>query len=352
MSSSTPNVAVLYNAPILPPDHPDAASEADVVNVAESITSILNERGLTAFPFALGERVSADRRTVTSLARLLYEEWNADARSVAVFNLIEGFGGSSLAATHVTGLLEMSGIPYTGCPAKALAYCQEKSRTKALLRGFGLPTAPWAVIAPGAQFPGWDSAGPVMIKPDAEDGSLGIDQGSVVSDRSSAQQRIKCIHETYGCAAVVEAYLPGPEYNIGVLGLPEPAALPIAEVLFAGGAGSWPILTYDAKWSKGSAEDRASPIRCPADIEPDLAAKLRGLALAAFQATGCRDYARIDVRLDNQGEPMILEVNPNPDLGPTAGWARALETSGLDYASTIAALARQALARGRRSAST
>src|SRR6185437_7129293 len=86
--------------------------------------------------------------------------------------------------------------------------------------------------------------------------------------------------------------------------------------------GAWPILTYHAKWAQGSAEDRASPICCPAEIDRSLAARLGGLAVAAFRAAGCRDYARVDLRLDARGEPMILEVNPNPDVGPRAGWAR------------------------------
>ena len=112
-------------------------------------------------------------------------------------------------------------------------------------------------------------------------------------------------------------------------------------------AGAWPILTYAAKWSAGSVEDRASPVRCPARIEPALAERLGRLAVSAFRATGCRDYARVDLRLDARGEPMILEVNPNPDVGPEAGWARALRASGREYAATLAALARQAFDRGR-----
>jgi D-alanine-D-alanine ligase len=89
-------------------------------------------------------------------------------------------------------------------------------------------------------------------------------------------------------------------------------------------------------------------VRCPAEIDASLAAELSRLAVAAFRATGCRDYARVDFRLDAQGAPMILEVNPNPDLDPSAGVARAMRVAGQDYAETLAALVRQALARGSR----
>ena len=144
---------------------------------------------------------------------------------------------------------------------------------------------------------------------------------------------------------MIESYLPGPEYNIGVIALPEPKPLPVAQVVFADRPGLWPILTYSAKWVAGSDEDMASPIACPAPIEPELAARLGTLAVSAFRATGCRDYARVDFRLDGRGEPMILEVNPNPDLGPGAGWSRAARVSGIGYSEAVAAIARQALAR-------
>ncbi len=236
-------------------------------------------------------------------------------------------------------------LPITGSSAEALTSCASKARTKALLKGFGLPTAPFAVVRPGALLPECDWPGPVVVKPDAEDGSLGIDQGSVVTDRVALRDRVARLQAAYGGSVLLEAYLPGPEYNVGVLALPEPELLPVAEVVFAPRPGAWPILTYAAKWATGSADDLASAIRCPARVAEALAEGLGRLAVLAFRATGCRDYARVDLRLDDRGAPMILDVNPNPDIGPTAGWARALRVSGRDYTATLAALARQALRR-------
>jgi D-alanine-D-alanine ligase len=134
----------------------------------------------------------------------------------------------------------------------------------------------------------------------------------------------------------VETYLPGREFNVGVIGRTDPITLPIAEVVYNTLDQSWPILTYDAKWSPGSAADARSPVQCPAELNDDLANALRNLAVRAFVAAGCRDAARVDFRLDADGNPMILEVNPNPDLDPNAGWARALQASGRDYAETLA----------------
>lgn len=335
MTAGQPRAAVLYNAPVLSPEHPDAVSESDVVAVAHAVAVGLDEHGFDAVLLAARPPVV---EVLLDLDRIGPD---------VVFNLIEGFGGSTAAATSMTGLLELTRYPYTGSSMEALALCVSKGRAKFLLRGAGLPTAPGLVIEPGDPVPRWEWAGPAIVKPDAEDGSLGIDQGSVVLDWHEARDRVSWIHATYGGSALLEAYLPGAEYNVGVLALPEPEALPVAEVVYEPRGGAWPILTYDAKWSVGSVEDRASPVVCPARLERELAETMARLAISAFKATGCRDYARVDLRLDGRGEPMILEVNPNPDIGPTAGWARALRASGRDYSATLAALARQAIERVR-----
>ena len=158
--------------------------------------------------------------------------------------------------------------------------------------------------------------------------------------------RVARVRAAYGPRVLVEAYLPGREFNVGVLALPEPEPLPVAEIVYDRPPGCWPILTYAAKWAPGSAEDLSSPALCPAQVEPALAERLGRLALPALRATGCRDYSRVDFRLDARGAPMILEVNPNPDLDPAVGPARAIRAAGRDYAATVADLARQALERG------
>lgn len=338
MTLQTPGVLVLYNEPVLAEDHPDAASEHDVVSVAESVASHLNARGMRAWTASVGA-------SAADMIRRLEKAGPRGEPISAVFNLIEGFGGRSVGATYSTALIELSRIPYTGSPVEALAYCQEKSRAKAMLKGFGLPTAPSALVHMGETLDEWPWDWPVFVKPDAEDGSLGVDQQSVVGDLTSLRQKVSSIHEAYGGAALIEAYLPGREFNVGVLAVPDPEALPIAEVCFDRSATHWPILTYDAKWTSGSIEDRTSPVVCPAQVDETLARRLRQLALEAYRVTGCRDYARIDLRLDAKGEPMILEVNPNPDIGEGAGWARALRASGRDYGATLEAIVLQALQR-------
>jgi D-alanine-D-alanine ligase len=326
----------LYNAPVLDRQHTDSVSEADVIEAATAVRESLRREGLSAEMLPVGPPLCSVVKDLEHLA------------PDVVFNLIEGFGGRSTGATNFTGLIELLGLPMTGSSAEALALCQSKSRTKALLRGFGLPTAPSLVIEPGQPqpLPRWDGPWPVFVKPDAEDASLGIDQASVIDNPEALDARVKQLLDAYG-PVLIETYLPGPEFNLGIITLSEPEVLPVSEVIYQQELGLWPILTYSAKWLPDSIEDKASTIRCPAQVEPALAERLRSLALAAIAATRCRDYARVDFRLDARGEPMILEVNPNPDISPDVGWARALKVSGRSYDQTIAALARQAWKRSR-----
>ena len=327
-------VAVLFNAPSLPTDHPDSASEADVLEVARVVAEGLVRQGFDAWPLPARPPVGK------ALGQL------ENPAPDVVFNLIEGFGGSSGGEAHVTGLLELLGLPYTGCPPEAQSLCHSKARTKALLKGMGLPTAPFALVRSGEPIPRWAGPWPVILKPEAEDASLGIDQQSVARTPEAIVEGVARLRVSHGADVLIEAYLPGREFNVGLLAMPEPEACPVAEIIYNVAEGLWPILTYAAKWAEGSLEDLASRPRCPAEVEPNLARSLASLAVEAFRATGCRDYARVNFRLDADGSPMILEVNPNPDIGPKAGWARALHASGREYEATLASLVHQA--KGRR----
>lgn len=334
MSRRRTRVAILYNAPMLRPEHPDSASEADVAGVARVVAEGLVRHGFDAWPLPAAPPMG---KVLGQLANPCPD---------VVFNLIEGFAGCSGGESHVTGLLELLGLAYTGCPPEAQSLCHSKAKTKALLKGLGVPTAPFVVVRAGEPIPRWKGPWPAILKPEAEDASLGIDQLSVAGTAEAIVEGVARLRVSHGRDVLIEAYLPGREFNVGILELPEPEALPIAEIVYDVPQGAWPILTYAAKWHEGSVEDLATRPQCPAEVEPGLADRLSSLAVEAFRATGCRDYARVDFRLDGDGSPMILEVNPNPDIGPKAGWARALRASGRDYEETLARLVHQA--RGRR----
>lgn len=332
------HLAILFNAPSLPDDHPDRASEAGVLESVRAFEAALQGAGHEVRLVAAGASVSG-----------LIAELSGTRRPDAVVNLCESFAGSAAAEPHVAALLELLGLPYTGSPPECLSLTRDKPRTKCLLRGRGLPTPEFLVLPPGTPLDqgrcrAWLESGPLIVKPAAEDASLGIDQGSVVVDVPALESRVRGIWGRYG-PALVEEYIDGREFNVSIAVLPEPEALPLAEIEFRG-AGSWKLVTYDAKWAEASDDYGGTPVRCPAELEPEQAAEIERIALAAFDAALCRDYGRIDLRLDAHGRPFVLEVNANPDLSPGAGFARAWKAAGRSYAELAARLVDVALARG------
>jgi D-alanine-D-alanine ligase len=233
--------------------------------------------------------------------------------------------------------LELLEIPFTGSGSKCLSLVQEKALTKWLLLGAGLPSPAFELVrrdepARPARYQELLSQGQVIVKPAHEDGSLGIGPESIVSDLAALDRQVRLVQARYG-DVLVEQFIAGREFNVGIVALPEPEVLPLAEIEFI--AGIAPIVSYDAKWTPSAPEYDGTAARCPAEVSADLAAEIRRVALAAFQITGCRHYARVDLRVDRVGRPYVLEVNANPDIGPTAGIARQIRAADLTYSEWI-----------------
>ncbi len=332
------DVLLLYNEPLLSADDPDWASEAGVLESVEAVQAALLARGHRVRKLGVGGSVEE------FLARLP-EIGAADV----VFNLFEGLGGVGRGESEIAGLLELLGYPLTGSGAECLALVRHKARTKWLLAGAGVATPKFCLVPADAAVDEQAvtallSEGPVIVKPAHEDASLGIEDGSVCTDRAALVRQIETIRARYG-AVLVEQFIVGREFNAAVLAIGEPRLLPLAEIEFSGpGPRGWQIVTYEAKWAVDSAADRATPPRCPANVEPALARRLSEVALAAFRLTACRDYARVDVRMDDAGRVYVLEVNGNPDIGPTAGFARALRVAEISYEDFVDDMVRQAAA--------
>jgi D-alanine-D-alanine ligase len=332
------DIAILFNEPTLPPDHADYDQEAGVLESVAAFECALSSAGHRVRQIGITD----------SVAPVI--EGISPKRPNVIVNLCEGFGGHTGGEAHLASLLELLGVPYTGSPPECLALVRDKPRTKWLLRGAGLPTAPFVQVAPGELLPreplvNWLANSPLFVKPAAEDASLGIGPESVVTDWPALERQVETVAARYG-AMLIEPYIDGREFNVGVIELPELQCLPLAEIEFqASGDLRWPIVTYDGKWAAGSADDRATPVRCPAEVEQGLADAIRGAALTAYRVTGCRDYARIDFRVDRFGNIFILEVNANPDAGPRAGLARMLRAAGIGYDSFVERLVATAAAR-------
>jgi len=336
------DVLILHNRPELAPDDPDAASEAGVMESVEAVDAALRSAGCKTRRF--GASASVDE-----LLDVLRGQ-----RPDVVFNLFEGFGGVGRGEAQVAGVCELLGLPLTGSPSHCLGLVRDKPRTKWLLSGAGLPTPKFELLLPDDSISDDRLArllahGPAIVKPAHEDASLGIDFNSVRSDIQGLRIQILHVRQRYG-AVLVERFIAGREFNVAIVASPAPRVLPLAEIAFDR---SLPtdhrIVTYEAKWSPASRADLATPVHCPADVEPWLAKKIERVALDAFSATGCQDYARVDVRVSDAGDVYVLEINGNPDIGPSAGFAKALRAAGWDYAPFIIQLAQQAATKNPRS---
>lgn len=340
VGSSLPlRVTVLFNEPVLPDGHPDAAAERGVLEAVEAVVAALERGGHCVRRCAVGP-------SPAEVVAVLGTPPQPDV----VLNLCEGLGGSGAGEAHVAALVELCGLAITGSPPECLALVRDKARTKWLLQGAGVATPPFVVIEPEASPSAHASLvellamGPVIVKPACEEASMGIDASSVIGDAEALESRVNALQRRYG-RVLVERFVAGREFNVGIVALPEAKALPLAEIEFADTFADAPhILTYEAKWSTGSAADRATPVRCPAQVEQDLADRLARAALRAFSATGCRHYARCDFRVSTDGTVYLLEVNGNPDISPTAGLARMLAASGVRYDDFINALVGHAAA--------
>ena len=256
------------------------------------------------------------------------------SRPDVVFNLCEGFWGDSRREMHVAAALELLGCPVTGAPPLCLGLTQDKARTKDLFARHGLPTPPYLVVAPGTPLPPLGGLNfPLIVKPRAEDASLGITEASIVEDSAALARQVRYVHAAYRQDALVEEFIDGREINAAVLGNFLPEVLPFSEIRFRPGL-TYPIVSYDGKWREDSAAYLLTEPVCPAILADAEALRIAEVARRAYDLCGCRDYARVDVRL-RDGIPYVLEVNANPDISPGAGLARAAGAAGLDYPTLI-----------------
>ena len=251
---------------------------------------------------------------------------------LVVFNLMETPPGVTYLQPGAAAALELMGIPFTGSPAAILWTTTDKLGTRALLASEGLPVAPGGRLDPDRPDLLDRVPGPWILKPSCEDASLGLEGDPVCATREAALARARHLTERFpGQAVVAETYLPGRELNAAVLA---GEVLPITEIVFEDfPEGMSRVVGYEAKWLEDSfacihtvrhfPEDSANP----ADIV--LLDRIREIARAAYRICGLRGYARIDLRLDEDGNPCVLEVNANPCLSADAGFMAAAAKAGL-----------------------
>lgn len=257
------------------------------------------------------------------------------------FNLCEGLSGHASHEHLPAAAVEFLGIPMTGARAQTLSFCLRKDSTNAFLRENGILVPDGFVARAGEELPPW-SRFPAIVKPLAEDGSSGITRDCVVRGRRELRAALEKSYRHWS-RMLVQRFVGGREFNIGIVG---DQVLPHSEIDFSGLPDGWPpVVTYAAKWDRGSAEDVGTVPRCPAPVSDRLSARLARVALQVWRLVDGTGYARIDVRLDGHGWAYVIDVNPNPDLSAGAGLARQAAAAGWGYIDLVARIVEDALAR-------
>lgn len=267
----------------------------------------------------------------------------------AVFNLCEAVLGKAELEMPIAGVYELFDIPYTGAPALTLGIALNKAIAKSIFVANGISTPRHIAIYKGDELPRHELAYPLIVKPIAEDASIGIDNNSIVYDQVALRERVRFIHNEFKEGALVEEYIEGREINVAVLGTKDGGfeALPVSEILFdTMPVGNPHIVSYEAKWVEESPLYKTTVPKCPANLDPTVAARAHELALRSADLLGLRDYGRVDMRLrESDNALFVLEANPNPDISRDAGFVRSTLASGRTYEGTLVHIAECALAR-------
>jgi D-alanine-D-alanine ligase len=311
----------------------DSASDLDVLRQCVAVESSLH---------ALGHTTS---RAVCSLDLAESRHAILTQQPDAVFNLVESLGGTDRLMPVAAVLLEAMGIPFTGASSLAMLSTSGKLVAKQRLLDYELPTPAWMPLHESS-WQGLSSAANLpeqaIIKAVAEHASLGINDDSVIFCKTmSADEialRIANQSQSLGTPHFAEQFIDGREFNLSVLaGDDGPEVLPPAEIMFVNFSDSKPkIVGHDAKWSESSSEYHNTPRRFDfPQSDQALLDELEALARRCWSTFGLRGYARVDFRVDADGQPWILEINANPCLTPDAGFAAAVQEAGLSFDEVI-----------------
>jgi D-alanine-D-alanine ligase len=289
------------------------------------VTHTLSHMGHDVRPLGLG----GDLGVITDAVK----EWKPHI----VFNLMEHFEGIAMFDQNVVSHLELLRIPYTGCNPRGLMLARDKALSKTLLAYHRIPVPEFAVFRVGRaiqrpkrlQFP-------LIVKSLTQESSIGISQASVVEDDARLRERVHFIHRSVGTDAIAERYIDGRELYVGVLGNLKLHVFPVWELKFRKlGEDNWRIATERVKWSDayqkrhGITTDRAS------DLPEDVQHRIQRLCKRVYRTLDLSGYARIDLRLDNDGRVYVLEANPNPQLAYGEDFAESAEHAGVSYESLL-----------------
>ena len=308
------------NSAAEPPSTNDAFAEWDDPSTIAAVEQALGPCGSVI-------RLEADQFFPQELAL---------ARPDLVFNMAEGLHGQSREAL-VPAICEYLNVPYTGSDPLTLALSLHKGRTKEILAFRGVPTAPFASVQTPADLERVALPFPVFVKPIAEGSGKGVFADNLCETPARLRERVRFLLERYAEPVLVETYLPGPEFTVAILGNgPEAACLPVIGLDFSAlPPGAPPVYGYEAKWVWDRPEAPLAIFQCPARVPASLYREIERMALDAYHALGCRDWCRVDIRVDRFGVPNVLELNPLPGIIPDPAmnscFPKAARAAGFSY---------------------
>jgi D-alanine-D-alanine ligase len=300
----------------------------------DAIVEALRKEGFRA-------RAANIEEDLTKLERLLKR-----SKPDVVFNLVEFFNDDSKLEAAVAGLFDLHKVSYTGAPPFALSVCQRKGLTKQILLANGVPTPRFHLLQSPEIRRKHHLRYPLIVKPAREDASTGVDKGSVVHDYDALSERLQKMFKEFGPPVLVEEFIEGRELHISVLGNHPPRVLPPIEFDFSELPPDYPhLITYDAKWNPLDEAYHRVHSMCPAKLSKAALRKVTEACVKAYEVVGCRDYARLDVRIGRRNQVFVLEVNPNPDLTEGVSYMDSAEKAGLTFSSTLRQIVEFALKR-------
>jgi len=265
------------------------------------------------------------------------------------FNLVESYAGDDTMEMHVTAYLDLFGRLYTGSGPRAMYLAQDKGLAKKIFAFHGIRTPFFATCYRGNLDHCHDISFPLIVKPVSEDGSIGIDQNSVVKTVKELMERIQYVQDEFDSPALLEEYIEGREIYAGILGNQNPEVLPLIELdLSRLPAGVPRVAGTEVKWEKESEAYKVTKSAPVEDFDEKTTELLSKTALAAYRSLRLRDYGRIDMRLTEKGEVYVIEANPNPWLSSNSEFYMSAKKSGRSYSEMIGEIVELALTDRRR----
>lgn len=317
--------------------HSADAVEPPVDPILAQLSDTLGRLGHAVASVEVDARVEP---VVTTLGRM---------RPDLVFNIAESFGGKSALESNVAALLNLMGLRYTGSSPSGLLLAGDKILTKKVLAFHRIRTPRFATVYRGALDWAEDLHFPVIVKPPQEDASVGLTSGSVVRSLKELLERMDALQAEFEQPVLVEEFIEGREFYVGVLGNTRAQALPVIELDFSTFPADRPrIASWEAKWGDddgGGAEFEGTKSIFPENLSEELTEALHTAAVDAFHALRLRDYGRIDLRVNDRGEVFVIEANPNCYLEQESEFARAARRGGFEYDALVARIVELAAAR-------